>query len=118
MTPITSRLSRLPPLVLLIFFAATTAAPAYTCDSIMGNVDCAHGNGRKDLHVDKRAREDSPIFGHHTHRHREYPWCSVGTGDHHRHCGYTSLEQCLQTVRGAGGLCNKNPAYRTHSAHH
>ncbi len=115
MTPIALRLLRLPPLVLLVSLAATTAAPAYTCDSILGSVDCGHGHGRKDLHVDKSARKD---FGHHTHRHREYPWCSVGTAGHHSHCGYTSLEQCLQTVRGAGGLCNKNPAYRTHSAHH
>jgi hypothetical protein len=111
MTSIASRLSGPPLLVLLILFAATSAATAYTCDSIMGNVECGYGNGRKDLHVDKRRRESS-IPGHHTHRQREYPWCSIGTGGHHSHCGYTSLEQCRQTVRGAGGLCNKNPAYR------
>jgi hypothetical protein len=112
MTSTASRLSGPPLLVLLILFAATSAAAAYTCDSIMGNVECGHGNNRKDLHVDKSARKDSSILGHHTHRHREYPWCSVGTGGHHSHCGYTSLKQCRQTVRGAGVLCNRNPAYR------
>ena len=118
MTMIVPRLSRLLPLVLLVFFTATTAAPAYTCDSIIGNVDCGRGNGRKDLHVDKRARAESRSVDHHSHRHREYPWCSVGTGGYHSHCGYSSLEQCLQTVRGVSGLCNKNPAYRAHGAHH
>ena len=107
MTLIISRLSRVASILLLIFFGATTVAPAYTCGSIMGNVDCGRGNGRKDVHVDRRAREDTPISGHHAHRHPEYPWCSVGIGGHHSHCGYANLEQCLQTVRGTGGLCNK-----------
>lgn len=107
----------LAPLTLLVFFAMTTAASAYTCHSMIGNLDCSRGSGRKDILSDGRAKDDpSFISGHHPHR--EYPWCSVGSGSHHRNCGFASLEQCLQTVRGVGGVCNKNPAYRAHSAHH
>ena len=122
MTHFTSRLSRLLPLVLLpaVLFAVLAvshAARAYTCDSIMGSVDCGQGSGRKDIHIDRRAREDPLPSGHsahHTNHRREYPWCTVGTGGHHRHCGYTSLEQCMQTVRGVGGICNRNPGYHGH----
>ena len=38
------------------------------------------------------------------------PWCadysSRGGGTN---CGFYSFEQCLQTVRGIGGFCNRNP---------
>ena len=109
-------LLRLAPLALLVFFAMTTAALAYTCHSMIGNLDCGRGTGRKDILSDSRAKDPSLISMYH--RNREYPWCSVGGGSHRRDCGFASLEQCLQSVRGVGGLCNKNSTYRAHGAHH
>src|ERR1051325_7382570 len=41
----------------------------------------------------------------------EYPWCAnfhEGAGSN---CGFTSYEQCLQTVRGSGGFCSENTFY-------
>ena len=37
-----------------------------------------------------------------------YPWCAnfhEGAGSN---CGFTSYEQCMQTVRGSGGFCSEN----------
>jgi len=41
-----------------------------------------------------------------------YPWCahySMQNGPHN--CGFVSFEQCLETVRGIGGFCDRNPYY-------
>jgi hypothetical protein len=41
----------------------------------------------------------------------EYPWCAQygGTdGDGGRNCGFVSYEQCMETVRGMGGFCERN----------
>jgi hypothetical protein len=41
-----------------------------------------------------------------------YPWCAhymMANGP--RSCGFVSFEQCLATVRGIGGTCNRNPDY-------
>jgi hypothetical protein len=41
----------------------------------------------------------------------EYPWCAnfhEGAGSN---CGFTSYEQCMQTVRGSGGFCAANDFY-------
>jgi len=42
----------------------------------------------------------------------EYPWCAIYTGGGaSTNCGFTSLQQCLETIRGLPGTCNPNPAY-------
>ena len=42
-----------------------------------------------------------------------YPWCAwVTPGGPEAAtwaCAYTSLQQCVDTVRGAGGVCGLNP---------
>jgi hypothetical protein len=43
----------------------------------------------------------------------QYPWCaqygsSFGGG---RNCGFTSYRQCLATVSGVGGFCERNQFY-------
>jgi hypothetical protein len=39
-----------------------------------------------------------------------YPWCAWLTdGVDAAACAYTSLRQCMKTVRGAGGTCGLNP---------
>ena len=43
-----------------------------------------------------------------------YPYCaysSGGWGDNFDNCGFVSMEQCYQTVRGAGGWCQVNPRW-------
>jgi hypothetical protein len=41
-----------------------------------------------------------------------YPWCAhyMMKGAPHS-CGFVSFEQCLVSVRGIGGTCNRNPFY-------
>ena len=44
----------------------------------------------------------------------EYPWCAQYSGDDGgggRNCGFSTLEQCMETVRGAGGFCERNLFY-------
>jgi len=44
----------------------------------------------------------------------EYPWCaqySGGDDDGGRNCGFVSFEQCMDTIRGAGGFCERNVFY-------
>lgn len=45
----------------------------------------------------------------------EYPWCAQlseeGAGGA-RNCGFDSFDQCMQTVRGIGGICEENALYR------
>jgi Protein of unknown function (DUF3551) len=46
-----------------------------------------------------------------------YPWCSnFADGFGGTNCGFVSYEQCMATVRGSGGFCNKNDMYRPDSA--
>jgi hypothetical protein len=58
----------------------------------------------------------------------EYPWCAQygNGGDGGRNCGFVSYEQCMETVRGIGGFCERNlfytgpaerPAKRTRKRH-
>jgi hypothetical protein len=45
----------------------------------------------------------------------EYPWCAQyggRGGDGGRNCGFVSFEQCMATVSGAGGYCERNSMYR------
>jgi hypothetical protein len=41
----------------------------------------------------------------------EYPWCANFHEGAGTNCGFTSYEQCMQTVRGSGGFCGKNDFY-------
>jgi hypothetical protein len=46
----------------------------------------------------------------------EYPWCANygggAAGGGGSNCGFTSFEQCLETIRGMGGFCDPNPFYK------
>jgi hypothetical protein len=45
-----------------------------------------------------------------------YPWCSnFADGFGGTNCGFVSYEQCMATVRGSGGYCDKNNTYRPQS---
>jgi hypothetical protein len=42
----------------------------------------------------------------------EYPWCAQYGGEGaDLNCGFVSREQCMETVRGAGGSCEPNLFY-------
>ena len=68
---------------------------------------------------------------------QNYPWCANYGGffgDGGTNCGFTTYEQCLATVSGGGGACERNlqyvpppgphdtpvyrPTHRRHRAHH
>jgi hypothetical protein len=44
----------------------------------------------------------------------EYPWCAQygRHGGGGRNCGFTSYGQCLATVSGIGGFCERNSFYK------
>ncbi len=45
---------------------------------------------------------------------QNYPWCAYyGMGDDGggTNCGFVSFEQCMETLRGLGGFCNRNTQY-------
>ena len=42
-----------------------------------------------------------------------YPWCAhYGTPYDDDSCGFTSFEQCIASVSGIGGFCERNDTYR------
>src|SRR5215467_14946276 len=45
-----------------------------------------------------------------------YPWCAAysggDTGGGGTNCGFTTFQQCLETVRGIGGFCEQNTQYQ------
>jgi Protein of unknown function (DUF3551) len=44
-----------------------------------------------------------------------YPWCahySGGSMGGAMNCGFTTFQQCLDTVSGIGGFCEKNDWYK------
>ena len=43
----------------------------------------------------------------------EYPWCAQygGLGDGGRNCGFSTYAQCMATVSGIGGGCERNLFY-------
>jgi hypothetical protein len=44
---------------------------------------------------------------------QNYPWCAhYGTGFESMNCGFTTFQQCLDTVRGIGGFCMQNNTYQ------
>ena len=41
-----------------------------------------------------------------------YPWCAYyAHGFSGTNCGFVSFDQCMDTVRGIGGFCQKNDWY-------
>jgi len=44
---------------------------------------------------------------------QNYPWCADYSGSMagSSNCGFVSFEQCMETVRGMGGFCNRNTQY-------
>jgi hypothetical protein len=38
------------------------------------------------------------------------PWCAIMDNDGTTQCNFSSQQQCLQTLRGVGGECIRNPA--------
>jgi hypothetical protein len=52
-------------------------------------------------------------------RAQNYPWCahySGGSMGGAMNCGFTTFEQCLETVRGIGGFCERNDWYHPEAA--
>lgn len=63
---------------------------------------------------------------------QNYPWCAnygSSFGEGGTNCGFTTREQCLATVSGIGGSCDRNtqyvppsgpsaPRYRRHHRRH
>jgi len=47
---------------------------------------------------------------------QNYPWCAYYTGGRHggggTNCGFTTFQQCLDTVSGIGGFCQRNTQYQ------
>jgi Protein of unknown function (DUF3551) len=47
---------------------------------------------------------------------QNYPWCAhYGTGFEGMNCGFTTFQQCLDTVSGIGGFCMQNNTYQPSS---
>jgi hypothetical protein len=44
---------------------------------------------------------------------QNYPWCAVygGRGGGGQNCGFSTFEQCMATLSGMGGFCNRNTQY-------
>jgi hypothetical protein len=42
----------------------------------------------------------------------EYPWCAQYGGKGGRNCGFSSYGQCMTTVSGIGGFCERNQFYQ------
>jgi hypothetical protein len=45
---------------------------------------------------------------------QNYPWCAhLGTGFESTNCGFTTFQQCMDTVSGIGGFCMVNNTYQS-----
>ncbi len=45
---------------------------------------------------------------------QNYPWCAVyggRGGGGAQNCGFTTFAQCMATLSGMGGFCNRNTQY-------
>jgi hypothetical protein len=44
---------------------------------------------------------------------QNYPWCAIygGFDDGGTNCGFTTLQQCMETARGMGSLCQPNTQF-------
>jgi Protein of unknown function (DUF3551) len=53
------------------------------------------------------------IAGGTTAKAQNYPWCAVlNMGDATYNCGFVTREQCMATVSGIGGFCQRNDWYQ------
>jgi hypothetical protein len=45
---------------------------------------------------------------------QNYPWCAIygGFDDGGTNCGFTTYQQCMDTARGMGSLCQPNTQYQ------
>lgn len=46
---------------------------------------------------------------------QNYPWCAyyaMGDDGGGTNCGFVSYEQCMATLSGMGGFCNRNTQYQ------
>ena len=44
---------------------------------------------------------------------QKYPWCAYYSGKFGgTNCGFTTFQQCLDTVSGIGGFCERNNLYQ------
>jgi hypothetical protein len=44
---------------------------------------------------------------------QNYPWCAYYDGSFGgTNCGFTTFQQCLDTVSGIGGFCERNTLYQ------
>ena len=44
---------------------------------------------------------------------QNYRWCAVlNMGDAAYNCGFMTMQQCMDSVRGIGGFCTRNNTYR------
>jgi hypothetical protein len=44
---------------------------------------------------------------------QNYPWCAIYSGrSGGTNCGFTTFEQCMETARGLGSLCQPNTQYQ------
>ena len=50
---------------------------------------------------------------------QNYPWCAyLGTGFDSTNCGFTTFQQCMETMRGIGGFCMENNTYQPSAGLH
>jgi len=44
---------------------------------------------------------------------QNYPWCAVygGRSGGGQNCGFSTFEQCMATLSGMGGFCQRNTQY-------
>jgi hypothetical protein len=43
---------------------------------------------------------------------QNYPWCAVyGGRGGGQNCGFSTFQQCMATLSGMGGFCNRNTQY-------
>ena len=42
----------------------------------------------------------------------EYPWCAQYGRKGGRNCGFSTYQQCMATVSGIGGFCERNQFYQ------
>ena len=44
---------------------------------------------------------------------QNYPWCAVlNMGDNAYNCGFATYQQCMTTISGIGGFCERNTQFQ------
>lgn len=44
---------------------------------------------------------------------QNYPWCAVlNMGDNSYNCGFVTYQQCMTTISGIGGFCERNTQFQ------